>query len=258
MRLMITIKPFASSPGIRHGFFTREGGVSNGLYNSLNCGFGSGDCFENVNTNRDLILPKLDVPDGNLLTCNQIHSAKALTVTKLWGEGNAPEADGMATNIPGIVLGILTADCAPVLFADFTAGIIGAAHAGWQGALNGVLEATTAEMVKLGASNSHIKAAIGPCIGVSSYEIGPEFREIFIASNEQNKQFFKPSFKKGHHMFDLALYIEHRLLDIGVSEIFKTKYDTCRDEDLFFSYRRSVTRRQQDYGRELSAITLVS
>ena len=183
---MITIKPFGSSTSIKHGFFTREGGVSNGLYNSLNCGFGSGDRFENIDTNRNRILLKLNAPDGNLLTCNQIHSAKALTVTKLWGGRNVPQADGMATNIPGIVLGILTADCAPVLFADFTAGIIGAAHAGWQGALNGVLESTTDEMVKLGSSNSQIKAAIGPCIGASSYEIGPEFRETFIKSSAQN------------------------------------------------------------------------
>jgi YfiH family protein len=255
---MITIKPYNFASNIKHGFFTRAGGVSNGLYHSLNCGFGSGDRFENVNTNRNRTLVKLGVPDNKLLTCNQVHSAKALAVAIPWSEEDVPKADGMATNVPGIVLGILTADCAPVLFADSTAGIIGAAHAGWQGALNGILEATADEMIGLGSSYRNISVAIGPCIGEDSYEIGPEFRENFINSSMKNNQFFKPSQRKGHHMFDLVSYVEHRLFKMGISEIYRTGYDTYRDKDLFFSYRRSVKLGEPGYGRELSAITLVA
>ena len=255
---MISLKQFNSSPSIIHGFFTREGGVSKGLYKSLNCGFGSDDIYENVDANRKYALIELGIPDGNLLTCMQNHSAKALSVTKPWTQENSPLADGMATNIPDIVLGILTADCAPVLFADPVAGIVGAAHAGWQGALNGVLEATSREMIKLGASYTNIEVAIGPCIGMDSYEIGPEFRENFVNSSEKNHQFFRPSVRKGHHMFDMISYIKHRLLEIGISRIYSTDYDTCRDDALFFSYRRSVTRGEKDYGRELSAISLIS
>jgi YfiH family protein len=253
---MITIKPYSSTPNIKHGFFTRAGGVSNGLYSSLNCGFGSGDRSENVNTNRNRTLLKLGTPNKKLLTCNQVHSAIALTVTKPWSGGSVPKADGMATNIPGVVLGILTADCAPVLFADSRAGIIGAAHAGWQGALNGILEATAGEMVGLGSSYGNISVAIGPCIGQRSYEIGPEFRDNFIMSSIKNNRFFEPSQKEGHYMFDLVSYVKHRLLKMGVSKIYRTEYDTYRDKDLFFSYRRSVKRGDPVYGRELSAITL--
>ena len=255
---MITIKQYNSEPKIKHGFFTREGGVSNGLYNSLNCGFGSGDSFDNVNTNRNLTLLQLGVPKKILLTCNQVHSAKAVTVSMPWSSEDAPKADGMVTNVPGIVLGILTADCAPVLFADSTAGIIGAAHAGWQGALNGILEATAAKMIGLGSSYENISVVIGPCIGEDSYEIGPEFQKNFINSSMKNNIFFKPSQKKGHHMFDLVSYIENRLFKMGIHGIFRTDYDTFRDKDLFFSYRRSVKHREPDYGRELSAITLVA
>ena len=254
---MITIKPFSLLPNIKHGFFTRKGGISDGLYTSLNCGFGSGDRVENVNTNRNCALLELGAPNTSLLTCNQIHSSRALIVTSPWSEKDRPAADGMVTAIPGITLGILTADCAPVLFTDPTAGIIGAAHAGWRGALDGILEATIGQMIGLGSLNSNIKVAIGPCIGESSYEIGPEFRDIFINSSANNNQFFKPTSRKGHHMFDLASYIEHRLLDVGISEIYKTGYDTCQNEDLFFSYRRSVKRGEQGYGRGLSVITMV-
>ena len=255
---MITIKPFSLSPNIKHGFFTRKGGVSEGIYTSLNCGFGSGDYIENVNINRNSTLSELGASNTDLLTCNQIHSSRALVVTSPWGADDRPHADAMVTDVRGLALGILTADCAPVLFADPTAGVVGAAHAGWRGALGGILEATVGEMIGLGSLNSNIKVAIGPCIGAGSYEIGPEFRDIFITSSVNNNQFFKPILKKGHHMFDLASYIEHRLLEIGISEIYKTGYDTCQDEDLFFSYRRSVLRGEQGFGRGLSAIALVA
>jgi len=211
----------------------------------------------NVATNRQRILQKQGLSEGVLLTCHQIHSAKAVTVKEPWSEKNGPKVDGMATKIPSITLGVLTADCAPVLFADSVSSVIGAAHAGWQGALNGVLEATLAEMVALGSALKNIKAAIGPCIGRESYEIGPEFRDLFIREGSKNEQFFVSSKNKGHHMFDLTSYIENRLLNIGVSKISKAGHDTCSDETNFFSHRRAVLRGEVDYGREISTITLL-
>jgi polyphenol oxidase len=255
---MITIDELTSSPKIKHGFFTREGGVSNGLYNSLNCGFGSNDETAKVAENRRRVLAGLAMPEGELLTCYQIHSATALTVTEPWTPETAPEADGMATNVPGLALGILTADCAPVLFADDKAGVIGAAHAGWQGAFKGVMEATLAEMVKLGASCEDVKVAVGPCISAESYEVGPEFWERFMAASTVNAIFFTPSVKEGHYMFNLAGYIAKRLKDAGILEIHIDDHDTCRDEALFYSYRRCVLRGEDDYGREISAISLIS
>jgi len=257
METMIKLEGFSYSSKIVHGFFTREGGVSEGLYSSLNCGFGSNDLSGNIETNRGRILKKLGVHKGSLITCNQIHSDKVINVEKSWSHGDAPEGDGMVTNIPGFVLGILTADCAPVLLADHIAGVVGAAHAGWKGALGGVIEATIEEMVKLGSSHGNIKAAIGPCIGLDSYEVGPEFREVFIARSASNEQFFRPSVRNGYHKFDLATYIQYRLYELGISEIYKTNYDTYQDRNLFFSYRRSVVEGEKDFGRELSAISLL-
>ncbi len=254
---MITVAELTSSPNIKHGFFTREGGVSEGIYSSLNCGLGSKDIPEKVVENRSRVKAELGISDGELLINYQVHSATAIKVTEAWKPENAPEADGMATNIPGIALGILTADCAPVLFADAKNGVIGAAHAGWQGALNGVIEATLDKMVALGASFSAIKAAIGPCIGQSSYEVGPEFCERFLDAFMKNTDFFVPSVKEGHHMFDLASYVKSRLNEAGIADVFQTGYDTCRDENLFYSYRRSVLRGEKDYGREISAISLL-
>jgi polyphenol oxidase len=253
---VIVVEDLTSNSSIRHGFFTREGGVSGGLYNSLNCGFGSADAPENVAENRGRVLQSLKISDGQLLTCYQVHSAKAITVNEAWSFDNAPEADGMATNKPGLVLSILTADCTPVLFADDQAGVIGAAHAGWQGAFTGILEATIAEMVDLGASYGGIKAAIGPSIGQDSYEIGPEFFARFVDGGQENEIFFKPSIKEGHYMFDLTGYVEARLRILGVGEIYQTGYDTCKDEARFYSYRRSVLQGEEDYGREISAISL--
>jgi hypothetical protein len=254
---MIRIKEFSHSPRIAHGFFTREGGISKGLYSSLNCSFGSNDHFKNVETNRNRVLQKLGIQNGRLITLKQIHSDKVLNVVNPWNYEDAPDGDGLVTNIPGLVLGILTADCAPVLFVDHIAKVIGAAHAGWRGALTGILESTIEEMIKLGSSASNIKAAIGPCIGLGSYEIGPEFREKFIEGDIRNEQFFTRSTRQGHYKFDLASYIQSRLSEIGVLKVYKTTYDTYQDKSLFFSYRRSVIERQKDYGRELSAISVL-
>ena len=253
---MITVDVLRKYSNIRHGFFTREGGVSNGVYTSLNCGYGSDDVSENVKENRQRVASELEIENLQLVTCHQEHSATAITVDNVWQRNDAPVADGMATSTRGIALGILTADCAPILFADEHAGVIGAAHAGWKGALTGILEATMGCMVNLGASLVNIKPAIGPCIGQQSYEVGPEFYERFVEAREMNSEFFTPSLRDGHHMFDLAGYIEARLKDAGIAEIHRTGYDTCTDENLFYSYRRSVLQGAEDYGREISVIAL--
>ncbi|MBT3916967.1 MAG: peptidoglycan editing factor PgeF [Rhodospirillaceae bacterium] len=253
---MITIEELSGNPVIRHGFFTREGGVSEGLYGSLNCGYGSDDQADNVTENRKRVVNELGVPEAVLLTCYQQHTATALVVEKSWSPENAPIADGMATKTPGLALGILTADCAPVLFADESAGVIGAAHGGWQGALGGIVEATLQRMTELGATIGNIKAAIGPSIAQSSYEVGPEFFGRFNEASADYAVHFRPSSKDGHHMFDLAGFLVTRLREVGVAEIAKTGYDTRQDEHLFYSYRRSVLQGEKDYGREISVIVL--
>ena len=254
---MITVDEFTNSPAIRHGFFTRVGGVSDGFYGSLNCGYGSDDQAANVAENRKRVVQELGVSEANLLTCYQQHTATALVVEEPWSPDVTPIADGMATKMPGLALGILTADCAPVLLADERAGVIGAAHGGWQGALGGIIEATLERMTELGASIGNIKAAIGPCIQQKSYEVGPEFLERFIKASVNNANHFQPSTKDGHHMFDLAGFVAVRLQQVGIAGIGQTGYDTCQDEHLFYSYRRSVLQGEKDYGREISVIALV-
>jgi YfiH family protein len=255
---MITSNKLITSPKIKHAFFTREGGISNGLYSSLNCGFGTKDLLSNVTENRNRVLSNLGIENGFLLTCHQTHSPNVLTIEKPWPYKNSPRADGMVTNVPGLVLGILTADCAPVLFADSSLGIIGAAHAGWQGALMGVLEATINQMVNLGSCYDDIQVVVGPCISVSSYEVGPEFLERFLNSSLENDKYFKPSIKKNRKMFDLPSYIKGRLKNAGITEVHKIGYDTCTDISRFYSYRRSVLLGETDYGRGISTIALVA
>jgi polyphenol oxidase len=242
--------------GVRHGFFGREGGVSDGLYASLNCGFGSGDDLAKVAENRARAARALGATGGTLVTCYQVHSPDVVTVDRPWRREANPKADGMATRTPGVALGILTADCAPVLFADPEAGVIGAAHAGWRGALGGVLEATLAAMKQLGAARARIRAAIGPCIAQASYEVGPEFPAAFLAEDTANARFFTPSRRAGHHMFDLGGYVERRLGRAGLAAIGRAAHDTAAEADRFFSYRRACLRGETDYGRELSAIVL--
>ena len=244
-------------PGIRHGFFTRQGGVSEGTYASLNCGFGSSDEAAKVAENRARAMAVLGLAGDRLATCYQVHSPAVVVVDRPWPRGEAPRADAMVTRTPAIALGILTADCAPVLFADGEARIIGAAHAGWRGALSGVLEATVAAMEKLGAAPKRIRAAIGPSIGRQSYEVGPEFPAPFIAENAENAAFFRAAPRDGHFLFDLEGYVAARLQRLGLAPIETIPGDTAADADRFFSYRRSCHRKERDYGRELSAITLV-
>jgi len=253
---VITLGALNDLNGIRHAFFTREGGVSQGLYASLNCGLGSGDDPEAVTENRARAAAQMDVRPERLVTCYQIHSPACLVVEKPWGPDERPQADAMATKVPGLALGILTADCAPVLFADERARVVGAAHAGWKGAKGGVLEATLARMVELGARVERIVAVIGPCIAMRSYEVGPEFPTPFLTEDERTRDFFAPARREGHFLFDLAGYVGHRLAKAGVEMVQRSPNDTVAEETRFFSYRRACLRGEKDYGRGLSAIAL--
>jgi len=244
------------SDGIRHAFFTRVGGVSEGLFASLNCGLGSGDVEASVIENRRRAAAALDLPPEQLITCHQVHSPQVVVVERPWRREDRPRADAMVTRAPGVALGILTADCAPVLLADPAARIVGAAHAGWRGARGGVLEATVAAMTELGAAPQRIAAAVGPCIAQASYEVGPEFPAPFLAEDAQNAAFFVPAGRAGHFLFDLPGYVVRRLRRLGLARVVRTGGDTAAEPDRFFSYRRSCLRQEPDYGRALSAIAL--
>ncbi|MFN3590570.1 MAG: peptidoglycan editing factor PgeF [Thermaurantiacus sp.] len=236
-----------------HGFLGRPGGVSEGLYKSLNVGLGSGDCRDAVRENRcraaDAILP-----GGALITLRQVHSARVLVAGE-WDDGARPEGDALVTDRPGLLLGVLTADCAPVLFVDAAAGVVGAAHAGWKGALAGVLEATIAGMEALGASRGRIIAAIGPCIASASYEVGLEFQDRFLAADGGAAPFFAQG-ESGRPRFDLEGYCASRLERAGVQQLSLIGVDTCAVSEHFFSYRRATLEGETDYGRQLSAIAL--
>jgi YfiH family protein len=253
---MIQAQPLAELDGMQHRFFTRRGGVSAGLYSSLNCGYGSGDAPDNVRENRRRAAAELDLAEPQLLTLHQIHSTEVLTVAGgRWTSPGAPKADALVTDRPGVALGVLAADCAPVLLADGRANVIGAAHAGWRGALAGVAEATIAAMERLGAKRENLRAAIGPCIGRDSYEVGPEFPAPFLAQDKANAAFLRPAPRAGHFLFDLAGYLLHRLTVAGVTAS-ATGHDTLTGTDDFFSYRRNTLSGVRDYGRGLSAIAL--
>ncbi len=242
---------------IAHGFFTRCGGASQGIYQSLNCGIGSDDTAENIIENRRLAAGHLSGEACTpLLSCYQIHSNKAVTVTKPWREQDKPKADAMVTDKANIILSVLTADCAPVLFHDPKAHVIGAAHAGWQGALYGVIENTLQAMEDLGASRDAIYAAVGPCIGAKSYEVGDDFYEKFIAQNKSFAKYFWSGCDAAHHQFDLPRFVMAQLECSGVQSLWISDYDTYKSESLFYSYRRSCHKNEPDYGRQLSAIML--
>ncbi len=252
---MITLDALTED-GIAHGFFTREGGVSEGIFASLNCGFGSDDDPAKVAINRERAARALTLGPERLVTCHQIHGAEVVHVTQPWRHEDRPRADGMVTTQPGVALGILTADCAPVLFADPDARVIGAAHAGWRGALDGVLEAVVAAMTRLGAQRTRIVAGIGPCIAQASYEVGPEFPEPFLASDGKAAAFFRPAARPGHFLFDLPGFVQERLDRLRLGRVAFTGGDTAAEAPRFFSYRRSRLKGEPDYGRELSAIAL--
>jgi YfiH family protein len=254
---MITLGALDGHGGIRHGFFTRQGGVSEGLYAALNCGFGSRDDPAKVEQNRAIAAARFGLPVERLVTCHQIHGTRAITVERPWRRKANPRADAMVTAVPGIALGVLAADCAPVLFADPAARIVGAAHGGWRGALAGVMESTVAAMAVLGARPERICAGIGPCIAQPSYEVGAEFEATYAAADQGSGRFFKPAPRAGHFLFDLGGYIADRLTRLGVAAIERAPHDTAAEERLFFSYRRACLRGEPDYGRGLAAIALV-
>lgn len=245
-------------PGIAHGFFSRRGGVSGGIYAGLNCGFGSADVTGHVAENRARVARHLDVSASALLTLYQIHSAHAVTVTAPWTPEAAPRADAMVTDRTGIALGVLAADCAPVLLCDPHARVIGAAHSGWKGALNGVLEQTLDAMERLGAARAAVRAAIGPCLSVKNYEVGPEFRDRFVEAEEDFARFFSPSRDRGSGRlyFDLPALVAHRLERAGVAAVDRIGHCTYDRPERYFSYRRTTHRGEPDYGRNISAIVL--
>lgn len=237
-----------------HGFFTRKGGVSSGPYASLNCSLSGQDARETVTENRARVARALRAEPKNLVGLHQVHGALAIPVTESWRPGEGPQADAMVTDRPGIALGIVTADCAPVLFADTTAGVIGAAHAGWRGAVSGILEATLAAMAALGARD--ITAAIGPCIAQESYEVGPDLRDAVLATAPDDARFFAPGRRTEHWQFDLPGYCAARLATAGLKTVVVTGVDTCaRDED-FFSHRRRTLSGGGPIGHQISVITL--
>lgn len=253
---MISFPQLATSDAIRHAFFTREGGVSDGIFTSLNCGFGSDDARPAVAENRRRVAERMAVAPDSLLTVYQVHSPDVVTVTEPWAPGDAPKADAMVTDRPGIALGILTADCAPVLFVDPEARIIGGAHAGWRGAMTGVTDATIDAMCALGAQASRIHAAIGPCIGPRSYEVGAEFRDRFVAEDGANDRYFAAGSRPEKFMFDLPGYVADRLRARGVASVSGGEHDTLADEARYFSYRRTTLRGEPDYGRMIAAISI--
>jgi len=250
----LTADRLAALPGIAHGFFTRHGGVSQGGYASLNCGLGSKDDPAAVRENRARVAEFLGA--RNLITAHQIHSATALIVDKPWNLDERPRADAMVTATPGLALGVLTADCAPVLFADAEAKVVGAAHAGWRGAIGGVLEATLAVMEELGADRRRIQAAVGPCIGQPAYEVGRDFEQEFLRRDAESARFFSRQVPDARPHFDLAGYAAQRLARAGVGNLPGASPCTYALAEDFFSYRRSQARKEADYGRQISAIVL--
>ena len=244
----------AQISGIQHAFFTREGGVSKDIYEGLNAGLGSGDDRNHVVENRNRMANYLAVPNDKIASPFQVHSPDAIVTDHAWHE-DRPKADGVVTNTPGLALGIVTADCGPVLFTDADAGVIGACHAGWKGAVGGVMESTIAQMETLGATSQNITAVLGPCISQKNYEVGPDFPMPFLELDASNERYFIPSTKPDHHMFDLTGYIVDRLAKAGVnsSTVHRCTY---AEEDKFYSYRRTTHRGELDYGRQLSTIVL--
>jgi len=253
---MLQATLLATLPRIRHAFFTRSGGVSHGVYASLNGGVGSNDAPEKVVENRARMATALGVKPDRLLTAYQIHSPDVVVADEPWTQERRPRADAIVTRMPRLAIGVSTADCGPLLFADSEAGVIGAAHAGWRGALTGVIEATIAAMERLGADRNRIAAALGPTIRQPNYEVGPEFAERFLAADPGNARFFSPSHRQGHAMFDLAGYIAERVGRAGVTEFEDLGLCTYAEPERFFSYRRTTQSGEPDYGRHINAITL--
>ncbi|MDO9384749.1 MAG: peptidoglycan editing factor PgeF [Hyphomicrobiaceae bacterium] len=242
--------------GIRHGFFTRAGGVSEGLYAGLNCGVGSKDDTARVLENRARVARHLGAGAPDVVTLYQVHSATALAVDQAIPRDSLPKADAVVTRTRGLAIGVLTADCTPVLLADGEAGVVGAAHAGWRGAAAGVIEAAIAAMEQLGADRSRIAAAIGPTINQPAYEVGPDFQAAVSAEDEESLGFFAPMGRSSKAHFDLPGYVEARLKRAGIKNIERQSLCTYDHESLLFSFRRATHRAEPDYGRQISAIVV--
>jgi polyphenol oxidase len=253
---MIESALLSAIPNIRHGFFTRQGGYSTGIYASLNCGFGSRDDKAAVQRNRETVAARLRVDAERLMTVWQSHSPDVVMVESTWDVHDPPDADAMVTRRPGIALGVLTADCTPILFADRAGRAVGVAHAGWKGAVGGVLEAALGAFESQGVQAHDLCAAIGPTIGRANYEVGPEFFDTFTAESPDNARFFAASPRSGHHLFDLPGYVRTKLESLGVTEVDDLGLCTYADEARFFSYRRATHRGEPDYGRLISSIVL--
>ncbi len=249
--------PSLRTVGVSHAFFTREGGTSSGVYASLNGGVGSKDDAAAVAENRARMAKVIGVDAAHLLVPFQIHSADALHVHAPWATGERPRCDGLVTATRGLALGVTGADCGMILFADGKNGVVGACHAGWKGALTGILESTIAAMETLGALRAHIHCALGPTIAQASYEVGPEFVERFAATDREHARYFIPSERDGHAMFDLPAFIAMRLERANVGSFHDLAQDTYANDEKYYSYRRSVHRKEPDYGRLVSAIALV-
>ncbi len=251
----MTIALFRSNLiGVPHGFLGRKGGVSKGVYAGLNVGLGSDDTRRAIHENRRRALAAV-APDARLVTVHQVHSPDAVQAVEPWPDDARPQADAIVTDRPGLALGILTADCAPVLLADAKAGVIGAAHAGWKGAFGGVLESVLAAMEALGADRANVVAAIGPAIARKSYEVDDAFHRRFAQADPQYDRFFTPG-REGHHQFDLEGFVAARLAVAGVKRVEALGLDTYSDPDLFFSYRRATHRGEPTYGRQIALIAL--
>jgi polyphenol oxidase len=250
----ITAPCLEGLPRVRHGFFTRHGGVSQGVYASLNCGLGSKDDTAAVRENRARVAAHLQA--ATVLTAHQIHSPTAVVLTQAWPEAERPRADALVTASRGIAVGVLAADCTPVLFADCVAGIVAAAHAGWRGAIGGVLESTIASMESLGARRADIRAVVGPCIGQDAYEVGWDFEQDFLRRDPESQRFFAAPSPDARPHFDLPAYALHRLQRGGIGHAFSCTSCTYTHADDFFSFRRSQARGDIDYGRQISAIVL--
>ncbi len=253
---MIRSPLLSELPGIAHGFFTREGGVSDGLYASLNVGLGSSDERARVLENRRRVATALGVPGDALAMPYQVHSPDVAVVEEVWAPGEGPKVDAVVTAREGVAIGVATADCGPILFADPQARVVGAAHAGWQGAFKGVIAATVAAMEGLGAARGRIVAVLGPTISAAAYEVGPEFVARFVEADSGFARFFVPSERAGHAMFDLPAFVAFRLEEAGIERRGDLGACTYADEARFFSYRRTTHRREPDYGRLVSAIAL--
>jgi YfiH family protein len=253
---MLQATSLSPLPGIRHGFFTRDGGVSSGIYATLNGGVGSSDAPEQVAENRARMAAALGVAPDRLLTAYQIHSPDVVIADAPWSRTARPRADAIVTRVKGLAVGISTADCAPVLLVDPQARVVGAAHAGWRGALAGILEATLAAMEGLGARRARIAAAIGPMIGQQNYEVGADLIERFLDADSGNARFFTPSERAHHALFNLRGYIVVRLQRAGTGQIEKMPHCTYEDPSRFFSYRRATHRGEPDYGRHVNAIAV--